>query len=84
MKKVKNLSHSEWRLSVMAALVALIGNFIAIFVVLRELNITYVIGCLVVFALVVVANTIYVFYKRKKKTRWKMGTTIAGSNPLNP
>ncbi|WP_281974372.1 hypothetical protein [Halobacillus litoralis] len=50
----------------MMALAALIGNFIAIFVVLRELNLTYVIGCLVVFALVVCGNAIYVRYKRKK------------------
>lgn len=77
MKKVKNLAHSEWRLSVMA-LAALIGNFIAIFIVLRELNITYVIGCLVVFALVVVANTIYVFYKRKKKNEVENGNHNRG------
>ncbi|KHE71788.1 hypothetical protein [Halobacillus sp. BBL2006] len=62
---MKKLAHSEWRLSVMA-LAALIGNFIAIYIVLRELSLKYVIGCLIVFALVVTANTIYVFYKRKK------------------
>ncbi|MYL29095.1 hypothetical protein GLW03_04625 [Halobacillus halophilus] len=62
---MKNLSHSEWRLSVMA-LAALIGAFVAIFVVLGELNSTFVIWCLAVFALVVAGNAIYVFNKRKK------------------
>lgn len=56
---------SEWRLSVMA-LTALLGTFGAIFVVQRELNLTFAIWYLSVFALVVAGNAIYVFYKRKK------------------
>ncbi|WP_100013241.1 hypothetical protein [Lentibacillus sediminis] len=65
MKKMRNLAHSEWKLSVMA-LAALIGTFTSILVVQRELNQTFAIGCLAVYALVVVSNAIYVFYKRKK------------------
>ncbi|WP_347550014.1 hypothetical protein ABFG93_00340 [Pseudalkalibacillus hwajinpoensis] len=65
MKKMTKLVHSEWRLSVMA-LAALLGTFIAIFVVRRELNLTFAIGYLAVFALVVAGNAIYVLYKRKK------------------
>lgn len=77
MKKVKNLSHSEWRLSVMA-LAALIGTFISILVVLRELNQTFVIGCLAVYALVVIGNAIYVFYKRKKNNGVENGNHNRG------
>ena len=62
---MKNLSHSKWRLSVMV-LAALIGSYIAIFVVLRELSTTFVIGSIIVFILVVVLNAIYVFNKRMK------------------
>ena len=56
---------SEWRLSVLALMIML-GTFIGIFVVQRELNLTFVIGYLAVFGLVVAGNTIYVLYKRKK------------------
>ncbi|THE09569.1 hypothetical protein E1I69_21850 [Bacillus timonensis] len=62
---MKKLVHSEWKLSVMA-LQALLGTFIAIFVVQRELNLTFAIGYLIVFAVVVAGNAIYVLYKRKK------------------
>lgn len=44
----------------------MLGTFIGIFVVQRELNLTFVIGYLAVFGLVVASNTIYVLYKRKK------------------
>lgn len=64
MKKMRNLAHSEWRLSVMS-LATLIGIFVSILIFLRELNQTFVISCLAVYALVVVSNAIYVFYKRK-------------------
>lgn len=61
---MNKLSHSEWRLSVMA-LTSLLGNFIAIIVVQGELILTFAIGYLSVFALVVAGNAIYVLYKRK-------------------
>ncbi|MFD2211234.1 hypothetical protein ACFSMW_16115 [Virgibacillus halophilus] len=50
------------------ALTALLGTFGAIFILQRELNLTFVIWYLSVFALVVASNAIYVFYKKKKKT----------------
>ncbi|MCM3638967.1 hypothetical protein M3152_14785 [Sporosarcina luteola] len=62
---MKKQSHSEWRLT-QIVLTALLGTFIAIFVVSGELNLTFAIGYLSVFALVVACNAIYVFYKRKK------------------
>jgi O-antigen/teichoic acid export membrane protein len=65
---MKNLVHSDWRISVMA-LATLIGTFIAIFVVKRELNLTFAIWYLVAFVLVVAGNATYVFYKRKKNNR---------------
>lgn len=64
-KNLKKLVHSEWKVSVMT-LQALLGTFIAIFVVQRELNLTFAIGYLIVFAVVVAGNAIYVLYKRKK------------------
>lgn len=67
---MKKLAHSEWRLSVMA-LSALLGTFFAIIVVQVELNLTFAIGYLAVFALVVAGHAIYVFYKRKKN--YEMG-----------
>ena len=56
---------SEWRLSVLALMIML-GTFIGIFVVQHELNLTFAIGYLAVFGLVLAGNTIYVLYKRKK------------------
>lgn len=57
-------AHSEWRVSV-TALAALLGTFISIIVMQRELNLTFAIWYLSVFALVVAGNAIYVCYKRK-------------------
>jgi LPXTG-motif cell wall-anchored protein len=62
---MKNFAHSEWRISVLA-LATLIGTFIAIFIVQRELNLTFANWFLVGFTLVVAGNATYVFYKRKK------------------
>lgn len=62
---MKKLAHSEWRFSVMA-LTALIGGIIGIYVVNRELNPMFVFWYLIALVLVIIANAIYVFYKRKK------------------
>ncbi|SFL93663.1 hypothetical protein [Salibacterium qingdaonense] len=62
---MKKSEYSEWRLSVLA-LTAMLGTFIGIFVVQRDLNLTFVIWYLAVVALVVVGNAIYVLYKKKK------------------
>ena len=63
--KMKKLAHSEWRLSVMT-LSSLLGTFIAIYVVQRELNLTFAICYLAVWVLVVISNAIYVLYNKKK------------------
>lgn len=64
MKKSEN---SEWRLS-MFALTTMLGTFIGIFVVQRELSLTFAIWYLAVVVLVVVGNAIYVVYKKKKNS----------------
>ncbi|WP_101844688.1 hypothetical protein [Halobacillus sp. Marseille-P3879] len=50
------------------ALAALLGTFIAIFIVRGELNLIFAIGYVSVFALVVAGNAIYVLNKRKTNT----------------
>ncbi|MCM3711948.1 hypothetical protein M3191_15550 [Sporosarcina luteola] len=64
---MKFLTHYEWRISKIA-LTALLGTFIAIIVIQRELNLTFAIGYLAFFAVVVACNAIYVFFKRKKNS----------------
>ena len=63
---MKKVSLSEWKLSVIA-LAALLGTFISIIFFQRELNLTFAIWYLSIFALVVAGNAIYVFYKRKRQ-----------------
>ncbi|MFC5602486.1 hypothetical protein [Sporosarcina koreensis] len=65
---MKTRPNSEWRLSIIT-LTGLLGAFIAISVMNRELNLIFALGYLSVFALVVAGNAIYVFYKRKKN-KW--------------
>lgn len=63
---MKKLIHSDWKLSVIA-LWAMIGAFVGIIVVRRELNVKFVMGYLFVVALLVGGNAIYVYYKSKKR-----------------
>ncbi|MGE6204585.1 hypothetical protein [Guptibacillus hwajinpoensis] len=65
--KKKKLAHSEWRFSVML-LAAMLGTFIGIFVTQRELNLTFAIGYIAVWILVVIVNALYVLYKRTKRS----------------
>lgn len=65
---MENLAHSEWRLSVMA-FAALIGTFTSIFIVERELNLTFMIVYFVVYGLLLGGNVIYVLNKRRKNSR---------------
>ena len=62
---MKKPAPSEWRFSTFA-LSTMLGTFIGIFAVQRELNPEFVIGYLTVLALIVVWNAIYVFSKKKK------------------
>lgn len=62
---MKKSEYPEWRLSVFA-LTTMLGTFIGIFVVQRDLNLTFAIWYLAVVALVVAGNAIYVLYRRKK------------------
>lgn len=62
---MKKLLNSEWGISV-RALAALLGTFIGISLGRQELNLTFAIGYLAVWVLVVGINAIYVFYKSNK------------------
>ncbi len=62
---MNDLIQSEWKLSVYA-LATMIGTFLGIFIVLRELNLIFVMIYLAVVALIIAGNAIYIFSKRKK------------------
>lgn len=63
---MKKSPNPEWMLTNIA-IGSMIGTFLAILLVQRELNFTFAIWYLAVVALVVAGNTIYVFYKKKRK-----------------
>lgn len=68
MKKSQN---PEWWLSKIA-IASMVGTFLSILIMQRELNLTFAIWYLVVVLLVVVGNVIYVFSKRKRNEDiWK-------------
>ncbi|MFB1083035.1 hypothetical protein [Jeotgalibacillus sp. JSM ZJ347] len=62
---MNKLIQSGWKLSVYAV-ATMLGTFIGIFVVLRELNLTFVLIYLAVVAFIIAGNAIYVFIKSKK------------------
>lgn len=64
---MNHLIQSEWKLSVYAV-AAMIGTFIGIFIVLRELNLTFVMIYLAIVAFIIAGNAIYVFSNRKKSS----------------
>lgn len=63
MKKSQN---PEWRLSLIA-IASMIGTFLSILIMQRELNLKFAMWYFIVVLFVVAGNTIYVFYKRKRK-----------------
>ncbi|GKV57529.1 hypothetical protein NCCP2222_34760 [Sporosarcina sp. NCCP-2222] len=64
---MKILLHPDWIVSRLA-ITALIGTFIAILFVNRELNLTFAIWFLSLVSLMVACNVIYVIFKRKKNS----------------
>lgn len=66
--KMKRLEKPEWRLS-KVAIASTIGTFLSILIVQRELNLTFAMWYSAVVSLVIAANMIYVFFKRKRSNR---------------
>lgn len=56
---------SKWMLSLIA-LSSMIGTFSGILIVQRELNLTFVMWYMVIVAVIVALNALYVLFKRKR------------------
>ncbi|TFE00610.1 hypothetical protein [Jeotgalibacillus salarius] len=62
---MNHLSQSEWKLSVYTV-AAMLGTFLGIFIVLRELNLIFVMIYLGIVAFIISGYAIYISTKRKK------------------
>ncbi|AJD90285.1 hypothetical protein JMA_09680 [Jeotgalibacillus malaysiensis] len=60
---MNQLIQSGWKLSVYV-IATMLGTFIGIFIVLGELNLTFMLIYLAVIALIVAGNAIYIVLKR--------------------